>query len=160
MVAPTYQKYKKIGDPFAKGEKMYIKLQHPTTGNIREARWYSELEYAKQYGKTEEIDTTGSDKMKEIRGFAAGPILVIRNVKPADEEWLKASVARFAVGIGWHIISTAQFPSDAPAHFKYVLLGWNEAKLDERHLKEPEVLAKIISDKMRKGEYVKMEEAV
>ena len=156
MVAPSYQKHKVIGEPYAKGTKMYIKLQHPNTGNVREARWYTELEYAKAYGDKEEIDYSGSDKMKEIRGFATGPILVIRNIKPADEEWLKASVARFAVGIGWYIISTAKFPEDAPAHFKYLLLGWNEAKLDERHMKDPADLAKIISEKMRKNEYVNM----
>ena len=154
MVAPSYQKYKVIGEPYAKGEKMYIKLEHPNTHNVREARWYNELEYAKAYGKQEKED--GFDNLRQVRGFADGPILAIRNVRPEDEEWLKSSCARFAVGIGWHIVSTDEFPNDAPEHFKYLLLGWNEASLDERHMKAPAILAKILSDKARKGEYVDM----
>ena len=47
-------------------------------------------------------------------------ILVIRGNKAADEDWLRESVARYAVGIGWYIASTDIFPDDAPEHLRCV----------------------------------------
>ena len=151
-VAPSFEKYKRLSEPFEKNGKMYVRVEHPNTHNARDVRWYNEFEYAKAYGKSDPKD--GYDNLKQVRGFADGPILVIRNVKTEDEEWLKASCARFAVGIGWHIVSTDELPQDAPPHFKYTLLGWDEAKIDERHLKDPKDLATIILNKIRKNECV------
>lgn len=159
--APSFKDYKRLSEPFAKNGKMYIKVEHPNTHNARDVRWYTDAEFAKNYGKQEKKDD-GWDGLKHARGFDNGPILVIRNVRgPADEEWCKASCARYAVGIGWHIVSTDEFPADAPEHFKYVLLGWNEFRLgDDRHMKDPNALAAIISAKCRKGEYVDMKGGV
>lgn len=51
MLAPTYQTYKIVGEIYIKNGKEYIDIQHPRTGNIRAARWYSEKEFIKIYGK-------------------------------------------------------------------------------------------------------------
>ena len=130
-VSPMFQKsYKQISnEPFYKNGKLYVTMQHLNTGNKRDARWYTDSEYAKAYGKKldENIDPNETaESMKKCRGFSDGPILVIRHNRPSDEEWLRASVARYAVGIGWYICSTDTFPKDAPAHLKYLLLSWDE----------------------------------
>ena len=75
-----------------------------------------------------------------------------------DEEWLKTSCARYAVGIGWHIISTDIFPADAPAHFKYLLLSWDEFKADDRHAKKATELAEILNKKAKNKEWIKINE--
>lgn len=148
--APSFKDFKRLSEPFCKNGKMYIKVEHPNTHNERDVRWYTDIEYAKNYGKQENTDD-GFDNLKKVRGFEKGPILAVRGVKgPADEEYLKRSTARYAVGIGWHFVSTDTVPHDAPTHFKYVVLGWNEARLgDDRHMKTPNELATIINMKVR-----------
>lgn len=158
--APSFESYKRISEePFIKNGKYYITVEHPNTKNHRDVRWYSEAEFAKAYGKklSSGDEDKGWDNLKRVRGFEKGPILVIRGNRAADEEWLRASIARYAVGIGWHFISTDTFPEDAPEHFKYLLLGWDEFRDgDDRHMKTPAELSTILDKKARKQEWVKM----
>lgn len=173
MVAPSFQSFEIIGEVFIKGAKDYIKVKNPKTGNVRDVRWYSEAEFAKAYGKKIEtaaktpgdgIDAAwefywseeGFDGLKHARGFDKGPILVLRGVRTeADEQWCRKSIARYAVGIGWHFVSTDILPDDIPAHFKMVLLGWNEFRDgDDRHSKRPSQLADLISKKVREKQLV------
>lgn len=157
-VAPSFEAYKRITDePFMKNGKLYITVEHPNTKNKRDVRWYSETEFAKAYGKKlqDNPDPDYWKGLKQCRGFSKGPILVIRRNLPSDEEWLRASVARYAVGIGWFITSDDEFPDNAPEHFKYLLLGWNEFKLnDDFHMKPAAELAEILDKKARNGEWV------
>ena len=50
-VAKSYKSYTICGEPYEKNGKMYIVIAHPNTGNRREARWYTDAEYAKMYGE-------------------------------------------------------------------------------------------------------------
>ncbi len=160
MVAPAYEKFRRISPkPFIKNGKEYITVEHPTTKNHRDVRWYSDAEFAKAYGRKILGDKLkdGFDGLKHARGFDNGPILVIRNVRPSDEAWLGASCARYAVGIGWHFVSTDTFPEDAPEHFRYLLLGWDEFRDgDDRHMKKPEQIAAILTKKACDGKYINM----
>lgn len=162
-VAPSFESYKRISaEPFCKNGKMYVTVEHPNTKNKRDVRWYSDAEFAKAYGKKVGDDPDkGFDGLKHARGFDLGPILVIRRNRPEDEDWLRASKARYAVGIGWHFVSEdifgkgAVFPEDAPKNFKYVLLSWDEFRDgDDRHMKKPAQLAEIITKKMSNKEWV------
>ncbi len=174
MVAPSFQSFEIIGEVFIKGAKPYVKVKNPKTGTVRDVRWYNEAEFAKAYGKKIEtnakvpgdgIDAAwefywseeGFDGLKHARGFDNGPILVLRGVRTReDEEWCEKSIARYAVGIGWHFVSTDILPDDVPEHFKMVLLGWNEFRDgDDRHSKRPSQLAEIISKKVREKQFVK-----
>lgn len=157
-VAPSFKEFKRITDtPFFKNGKNYVTVENPKTGNRRDVRWYSDAEYAKAYGSKLEDTNKGFDGLKQARGFSNGPILVIRHNKPSDEAWLNQSNARYAVGIGWYIVSTETLPADAPAHFKYLLLGWNEFRDgDDRHMKKPAQIAEILSKKAAKGEWVNL----
>ena len=156
-VAPSFQNFTRLSEPFFKNGKTYIKVKNPSTGTEREVRWYSDSEYAKAYGKKMSDHKDGWDGLKHARGFDNGPILVIRGNKAADEDWLRGSVARYAVGIGWYIASTDVFPDDAPEHLKYLLLGWDEFRDgDDRHMKKPSELSTILDRKARAKEWVKM----
>ena len=158
-VAPSFTNYKIITEnPFLKNGKLYITVQNPNTGNNRDVRWYSEDEYAKAYGKkVAEPSDKGFPMLKHARGFDKGPILVIRNDRPADEPWLCRSNARYAVGIGWYIVSEETLPEDAPAHFKYLLLSWDEFRNgDDFHMKSPEQIAEILRKKAIKREWFKI----
>lgn len=155
MVAPSFAAFDKISEPFYENGKYFIMVRNPKTKTKRKVRWYSDAEYAKAYGNKLSSDhTNGFDNLKHIRGFDNGPILVIRGNKASDENWLRRSCARYAVGIGWHIVSTDALPADAPAHFKYLLLGWKEASIDDRHMKKPTDLSKLLFEKAQRKEWV------
>lgn len=155
-VAPSFQDFILVeGTDFTKNGKTYVVVENPRTHNKRTVRFYSDSEYAKAYGKKDEPADTGFDLCKHARGFDYGPILVIRNDRPADEPWLRNSPARYAVGIGWYIASEDTLPKDAPEHFKYLLLGWKEARDgDDRHIKSPAQLEAILKKKAQNREYV------
>lgn len=153
MVAPSFQAMKRISEVYFKEGKYYVDVKNEKTGTVRSVRWYTDAEYAKSYGKKLSTDD-GFDGLKHARGFDNGPILVIRGNRADDEEWLRASIARYAVGIGWYIVSTDTLPEDAPKHFKYLLLGWQEAIIDERHMKKPNDLNALLAEKARKREWV------
>lgn len=154
MVAPSFKEFAIVKEQYIKNGKYYVDVKNPKTGTVRSVRWYSESEYAKNYGKQEKVND-GWDGLKHARGFDNGPILVIRNNKSADEEWLKRSCARYAVGIGWHIVSTDTFPEDTPQHLKFLLLGWQEFRDgDDRHMKKPTELAAILDKKAKNKEWV------
>lgn len=158
MVAPSFQSYTMVvAEPFTKNGKLYVTVEHPNTHNHRDVRWYTDAEYAKQYGsnKSKDESADGFAGLKVARGFSYGPILLIRNWKAADELWLGRSNARFATDVGWYIVSTEVLPADYPAHFKFLLLSWDEfRKDDDRHMKSQAELSVIIRGKERRKEYV------
>lgn len=153
-VAPSFKDFIRLTEPFYENGKNYIRVRNPKTGTERKVRWYSDSEYAKAYGKTEATLGSGFRNLKEARGFSKGPILVIRGNKPSDESYLEQSIARYAVGIGWHFVSTDSIPDRRPPHFKYLLLGWKEASIDETHMKEPKELAAILDRKAKANNWV------
>lgn len=157
MVAPSFKDFPIVKEQYVKGGKYYVDVKNPKTGTVRSVRWYSDTEYAKNYGKKLSNDNANWN-MKHARGFDNGPILVIRNVRSTDEEWLKRSCARYAVGIGWYIVSTETFPADAPSHLKYLILGWDEFKVDDHHPKKPTELAAILDKKAKNKEWIKINE--
>lgn len=155
-VSPSFQNCAIVSDIYIKGGKNYVDVKNPRTGNVRSVRWYTDAEYAKQYGsKTIDPQTDKYGGLKAARGFSAGPIFVVRNNKPSDEEWLGKSIARYAVGTGWYFTSTDTLPADTPAHFKFLSLSWNEARDGcDTQLKSPTKIAAILSEKARKGAYL------
>lgn len=154
--APSFQDFEFLSEPFVKNNKLYISIRNPKTGNKREVRWYSEEEYSKQYGKKTMPDHTKAfPNLKKVRGFSEGPILVVRGNTNDDEEWLRASVARYAMGIGWHFASEDTLPSDVPAHFNLIPLAWEEFRNgDDQHMKSPEELRKLLNQKERELSHV------
>ena len=158
MVAPSFQSMTIVSETYMKNGRAYIDVKNEKTGNIRSVRWYTDAEYAKQYGnKSKEIAgaaDNGFRGLKKARGFDQGPILLIRNWKTTDEPWLGASNARYATDVGWYIVSTEQLPASYLSHFHFLLLSWDEFSQDETHAKSPAELSKIIRQKERKKEYV------
>lgn len=155
-VAPSFQTYKMITEePFTKNGRLYVTVEHPNTKNHRDVRWYSDTEYAKAYGnKSKKPADDGIDGLKHMRGFDNGYILAIRHNRPEDEEWLRRSVPRYAVGIGWYIASTDAIPEDAPKHLKYLQLTWEEFRNgDDRHMKTPTEVATILGKKLKNKEW-------
>ena len=142
-----------------KNGKQYITVEHPNTHNHRDVRLYSDTEWTKLYGKTPSTQELDGRKhfsgLRQARGFANGPILVIRNTLPNDEEWLNRSCARYAVDIGWYIVSTDTLPLDTPSHLALVPLTFEEfTDNDETLMKQEKELTKIINGKLRDKKFL------
>ena len=155
--APSFATYKVVSEaPFIKGGKLYITVEHPNTKNHRDVRWYTDAEYEKLYGaKLRKAKEDGDPWLKHARGFDEGPILIIRNDTPDDDPWLRKSSAYYAVDTGWYVISTKKLEDNAPKHFKYLRLYWDEMRDgDDNHVKSPQAIRKILNDKAKRGEWV------
>ena len=61
-VAKSFQEMEQVTEPYAAGGKMYVKVKHPNTGNIRQVRWYTDAEYSKYYPEVKIIQPKKSQK--------------------------------------------------------------------------------------------------
>ena len=149
MVAPSFETYKVLTDPFLKNGKLYITVQHPRTHNKRDVRWYSPEEFKKRY-PNHSIEDPGFTGLKQARGFTNGPIKVVANLSKdlsTLDEYLHRSPARFAVDTGWYFLSTDEIPTP-PIPLKIVELTWDEFRdKDDYHKKTATELFRIIQNK-------------
>lgn len=148
--APSFQDYEFLSEPFTKNKKLYIRVRNPRTNHEREVRWYSDEEFSKQFTVKDAIPDSSKafPNLKKVRGFSNGPILVVRGDTNDDEDWLRESVARYAMGIGWYFASDDELPTSIPANFKLIPLAWEEFRDgDDQHMKSPEELKKIMKQK-------------
>lgn len=145
MVAPSYKNYKQVSEPYQKNGKTYIKLEHPNTHNVREARYYTEQEYNKLYGTKTENTAIPSPvgswcggrlicSLKEVLGFKEGYITIFKGDVEAVEEWFKFSEARYHNLWHWFFPSDIAVPA-LPAGIEPIQLKWEDVSTGEHSLK-------------------------
>ena len=49
MVAPSFQSFEFLTEPYSANGKMYIRVRNPKTGTERQVRWYDNAEFRKLY---------------------------------------------------------------------------------------------------------------
>lgn len=91
MVAPSFQAFEVLSEPFFKNGKEYIKVKNPKTGTIREVRNYTEKEYHSAYGKSTPLPLT--DEQKKFYWPAAARSVEVSGTNPRI---IKASIAASA----------------------------------------------------------------
>ena len=151
-VAPSYQQnYDIIGEPFNKSGKLYIKIKHKNTHNVRDARWYSQEEYAKAYGgkSIEANKDRGFAGLRLARGFRDDYITVIRGATYDDEYLNNDPCAYYETDVGWYYPSYYADPINLPPHLIPLKLTWDEFKLDETHPKPAADLQHLIMQKLK-----------
>ena len=156
--APSFQTYRMIvAEPFMKNGKLYVTVEHPSTKNHRDVRWYSDTEYSRQYGRStpnNSQDSVLANSLKKARGFINGPITLIRKTKPSDESWLASVKACYAVDTGWYFRSTDTQPEDLSSRFPLMHLSWEEFTSDGVHKRSNEDVINIIKQKEKRGEWI------
>lgn len=147
-VAPSYQSLKILSNPYKKGSKFYIKVE-TRAGLEKEVRFYTDTEYRSQYPN---LAPEGFSNLPQVFGFKEGssdPLLILRNVRPEDEEFLNSSPARFATFLGWYLLpgsSTSKFSRYLP-HVHFVPLTKEEFLATPRTHKSAEEILKIVLSK-------------
>ena len=149
MVAPSFQNFEFLTEPYSANGKMYIRVRNPKTKTERQVRWYTEKEYYKLYPE-EKVKSNSSDKyyrpLKEVLGFNKGYITLIRGDIDNNFGWLATSIARYHKYWGWYIISTENIPDDIPSSLNFYQLNWESIGLDEKTLKSENVIKKFLME--------------
>lgn len=146
MVAPSYQSYKIVSEPFQKGNKMYIKIEHPNTHNVRDARFYTEAEYDRAYGKKATNQFSSSQfNQRKVLGFGEkNYVTIFKGPSAHFEDYFNKSPMRYCTYWGWYLPSEEEVPEDLPAQLLPVKLGWSIVCADENNLAEKEKVQKAI----------------
>lgn len=128
MVAPSFQNFEFLTEPYSSNGKMYIRVRNPKTGTERQIRWYNDVEFRKLYPKEKvEIKNKYYRPRKEVLGFDKGYITVLINADiDKHAEWLAAAKARYHKQWGWYIISTEAIPENHPEEITIKKLLWEE----------------------------------
>lgn len=129
MVAPSFESYAKVSEPYEKNGKMYIDVEHPNTHNVRSVRFYSEAEYTKAYGARKATVTKPLFDRRIALGFGEkNYITIFKGVKSSHEDFFNKSNARFATFFGWYVPSSETIPQNLPEGVIPVKLDWETAK--------------------------------
>lgn len=128
MVAPSFQSFEFLTEPYSSNGKMYIRVRNPKTGTERQVRWYDDAEFRKLYPKEKvEIKNKYYRPRKEVLGFDKGYITVLAGADlDKHAEWLAAAKARYHKQWGWYIISTEAIPENHPKEITMKKLLWEE----------------------------------
>ena len=125
MVAKSYQTYEIVSEPYAVGGKQYVKIKHPKTGNVRQARWYTETEYNKLYPEVKSADDFKFKNQKQALGFEKGYITIFKGDTYPHLDWFRKSICRYTRWWGWYVVSTEELPADMPADLIPIKLVWD-----------------------------------
>lgn len=148
MVAPSYQSYEVVSEVYSANGKEYIDIKHPNTGNIRKARWYSDAEYVKAFGKilpnsSEKIGKPLFSQYKAL-GFAdGGYVTIFKGATAADEEYFSKNPARYCNYWGWYLPSGEEL-ADLPANILPIRMGWSIVSDNEDTLYPEETVKKNV----------------
>ena len=149
-VAPSFQNYEQIGEPFIENKKSYVIVRHPNTHNDRKVRWYSPTEFAKLYPQqAKQVDIFTIRSQKDVMAFEKGFITVLKGDYQKQEEWYKKSIARYCRWWGWYIISTAEVPA-LPDGITAHILPWEVVEGEPLHLLPEEKLVAAVQAYWRK----------
>lgn len=137
MVAPSFQNFEQLCEPYQVSGKMYVRVRNPKTGTERQVRWYTDTEYAKAYPAAQvEPKETEYTCQKHALGFDNGYILLFKGDIEGNEEWLRREVrCRYTRLWGWFIPSDVETPT-IPAGLTTVRLDWELVGKPNGALKE------------------------
>lgn len=153
MVAPSYQSFDILTEPYTLNNKTYIKVRNPKTGTERQVRFYEPSEYKKAFpnAQTPEEKITFADPyykpQKIVLGFLPPEDSITifrRNSDPeAHIEFFRSNGAKYTRWWGWYFPSSS-LPTTLPPNLEPITLPWASVAADEDSLLPDSALAPII----------------
>ena len=138
-VAKSYKDLEKIGEPYVKSNRSYIKVR-TKTGGEKEVRVYTEAEYRKMYTE-EEVKTTGY-VVKDILGFGQTNSIYLAR---GNEKWLERSPCRFHTSFGWYYAPHfGSIDEKLPDGVEMAILKWDDVGNADGTLKPKEEVVKAV----------------
>ena len=144
-VAPSFQNFEFLCEPYEVSGKMYIRVRNPKTGTERQVRWYDEKKTSSVQKATEpQHHDIYYKPQKEVLGFTHGYVTIFKGDTYPHLEWFQLSIARYCRWWGWYIISTQDIPDDLPEGIEPIKLPWESVGNDDGKLKlEAEVKSAV-----------------
>lgn len=128
MVAPSYQKYNTIGDPYYINKRQYIVIDMGH-GKTKSVRYYTEAEYNRLYPPVKIIQPAKS--RRDTLGFGeAGYIWVFKGETYENLDWFHSSPCRYTRVWGWYLPSNIDMPDPLPANVEPFKLYWDEVSFN------------------------------
>lgn len=145
-VAPSFQNFEMLCEPFAVNGKMYVRVKNPKTGTERQVRWYEEKS-TKSISSNDPVITRpiGEKPQKDVLGFANGYITIFKGDTYKYLDWFRMSIARYTRYWGWYIVSTDEIPADLPTDLEPIKLPWESVGNEDGFL-IPEDQIKVAVD--------------
>lgn len=156
MVAPSYQSFDILTEPYTLNNKTYIKVRNPKTGTERQVRFYEPLEYKKAFPNAqtpeEKITFAASPKadpyykpQKTVLGFLPpeDSITIFRGDAESHTEFFRSNGAKYTRWWGWYFPSSS-LPTTLPLNLEPITLPWASVAADENSLLPDSTLAPII----------------
>lgn len=109
-VAPSYQKYSIIGNPYTKNDKEYILIDFH--GRQKEVRWYREYRRIRP--------------LKDVLGFSKGFIYLFQGPAADFDFWFRQRNFVYREYWGWALTSDEPLPDDIPYGLTPVKLPWEK----------------------------------
>lgn len=147
MVAKSYQGLEVVGDVFTSSGKQYVNVRLKS-GKIKSVRHYTEAEYKKLYPDAVIAAPRSADPyykpQRDVLGFEKGYITIFKGDAEEENEWFRASTARYAKWWGWYFVSTDEVPSDLPQGVRPVRLDWASVGTENGTLKNDTEVIKAV----------------
>lgn len=151
MVAPSFQAFEMLCEPYEVNGKQYIKVRNPRTGTERQIRFYSEAEYRKLYPDSDakaSIEEKKKDKyyrpLRDVLGFSKGYITIFGNTDHENDYFMLNKNCRYAVRWGWYVPSEKEIPDDLPDEVISYRLNYASVFLDPDTLKPEAEITKAV----------------
>ena len=130
VVAPSFQNFIKVSEPYKENGRMYISVQNPVTNKVRKVRWYSEDEYRRAYPSQPAPTAKDGGLMANQNialGFKEGYVHLFKgDINEDNVEWFQLNKeVCFNVFFGWFLPSTEQCPEGIPEGIEMVKLEWD-----------------------------------
>lgn len=150
MVAPSFQTYKILTDPYIKSNKTYVDIEHPKTKKVRTVRWYDESEWSRAFGSSPKVPEPTAAILKtkkEVLGFhPLGYITIFKGDTVSLQEWFELQpVCRYHVKFGWYVPCFETLPT-LPAGIEAVHLSWSAVAEDANILKPEAAIQEAIDE--------------
>lgn len=138
MIAPSFQNFEQLCEPYQVSGKMYVRVRNPKTHTERQVRWYTDAEYAKAYPAARvEPKAKEYTCQKHALGFDKGYITLFKGETFPHLEWFQQTKAcRFTRLWGWFVASEDEIPTDIPEGIELVRLPWELVGKPSGALKE------------------------
>lgn len=137
MVAPTYQKYEVITDPYTINGRQYVQVRM-SANKTKQVRFYDEQEYNKLYPPVKIIQPAKSRRYP--LGFGdAGFIWLFKGNTYNALDWFRASPCRYTRAWGWYLPSDIEMPDPLPVEVEPVKLYWDEVSLNDQLIDEKDI---------------------
>ena len=154
LVAKSYEGLEKVGEPYLKSGRSYIKVL-TKTGQEKEVRVYTEKEYLKMYPAA--VPTRSHGPQMNCLGFKDQDdyiIYFIGNIIKNNPWFEERTCMRYHRVWGWYVVDKT-YPAELPENVFPCKLPWTAIGNNDGYLKSEEELMKIVK-KISKEEIVRV----